>query len=104
MRKEDVQKVIKILMPSCVDGDAYSDEIRSARQMCIDISYAVAALKGEEAAPVIHARWEPWVPLDISREHDYWSCSLCGRRAKGDRAELPYCHCGAKMDGGVAEG
>ena len=58
-----------------------------------------------EAEPVRHGRWE----LDkIVYDQDLFRCSECGRkelvynRHSRDMTErYPYCHCGAKMDGGA---
>ena len=40
-----------------------------------------------------------WLPVIVSSGRDSWKCSLCGRRARGKIENLPYCHCGAKMEG-----
>ena len=55
-----------------------------------------------DAAPVVHARW-----LTSSDIPDRLICSLCGRRFDMyhfDQKDMPFCLCGAKMDGGVADG
>ena len=49
-----------------------------------------------EAEPVRHGHW---IPMNVSSGSDSWKCSLCGRRARGVLNNLPYCHCGARMDG-----
>lgn len=60
-------------------------------------------------APVVHGRWK------LLRKGDWTSvfvCFVCGRREKIAESEsynsqlkmpreYPYCHCGARMDGGV---
>ena len=48
-----------------------------------------------DAEPVRHGRW---IPMFVSSGRSSWQCSKCGRRARGKRENLPYCHCGAKMD------
>lgn len=60
-----------------------------------------------EAEPVRHGTW---VLEKIIYDQDLFRCSECGRkelvynRHSHDMAErYPYCHCGAKMDGGVKE-
>ena len=53
-----------------------------------------------DAEPVRHGQWEP---MPVSSGRDSWRCSECGRRARGKRENLPYCHCGAKMDAEVGE-
>lgn len=51
-----------------------------------------------DAAPVVHARW-----LTSSDDPDRLICSACGRRFdmyRFDQKDMPFCLCGAKMDGG----
>lgn len=38
-----------------------------------------------------------WIPMPVSSGRDSWKCSVCGRRARGKRENLPFCHCGADM-------
>ena len=72
----------------------------------------IKALPAADVAPVVHGRWE------LLRKGDWNSvfvCSLCGRRETIAESEsynsqlkmprkYPYCHCGAKMDGGAENG
>ena len=56
-----------------------------------------------DAEPVRHGRWKFEFELD---ETNFYRCSECDRQevllAKENIEEwCPYCHCGAKMDGGV---
>ncbi len=70
---------------------------------------AVSALKLMPAAdvtPVVHGRWLPIVSYNNT-----YKCSECGRLlvdiADGKNKvakHYPYCHCGAKMDGGEQDG
>lgn len=39
-----------------------------------------------------------WIPVEVSSGRDSWRCSVCGRHARGKTKNLPYCHCGAKME------
>lgn len=81
---------------------------------CGGCGSAVECILAEPAAdvsPVVHGRWE------LLRKGDWNSvfvCSLCGRRETIAESEsynsqlkmprkYPYCHCGAKMDGGASE-
>ena len=48
-----------------------------------------------DVTPVKHGHW---IEMTVSSGSDSWKCSLCGRRARGKLKNLPYCHCGAKMD------
>lgn len=69
----------------------------------------IAGIPVADVAPVVHGRWK------LRRKGDWTSvfaCSVCGRRetiAESESynsqlkmpREYPYCHCGARMDGGV---
>lgn len=62
-----------------------------------------------EYAPVVHGRWLPYYE-ELERVSDIepyfvveyvqtgWECSVCGRCESHDVVEMPYCHCGAKMN------
>ncbi|WP_294772026.1 hypothetical protein [uncultured Eubacterium sp.] len=39
-----------------------------------------------------------WIKNEVSSGQESWTCSVCGRRARGKKENLPYCHCGCKMD------
>lgn len=39
-----------------------------------------------------------WIPVEVSGGRESWRCSVCGRHARGKTKNLPYCHCGAKME------
>lgn len=62
-------------------------------------------------AEVEEVRHSVWLTEKIERgvaTYYRGTCVLCGRTvarcAEKDILELPYCHCGAKMDGGVTDG
>lgn len=40
-----------------------------------------------------------WIPMKVSSGQNSWKCSVCGRRARSELKNLPYCHCGAYMGG-----
>ena len=55
-----------------------------------------------DAVELVHGQWIFDFSLDDS---NFYKCSICGRQeillAKESISEYcPYCHCGAKMDGG----
>ena len=56
-----------------------------------------------DVAPVRHGRWEQVKSWSTKAKY---RCSVCGREimsaAKVNIEKYPYCHCGAKMDGGAA--
>ena len=67
-------------------------------------------LPAADVAPVVHGQWlkeekETYCPVQYEEDgepilHKYtcYTCSLCGRISG---ILEPYCHCGAKMDGGA---
>ena len=50
-----------------------------------------------DVAEVKHGRWIPFLDGDSIMPERYYKCSKCGRV---EEYKEPYCHCGAKMDGG----
>lgn len=53
-----------------------------------------------DVAPVVHGRWVSFLGGDHIMPERYYRCSRCGRV---ESRRQPYCHCGAKMDGGECE-
>ena len=58
-----------------------------------------------DVATVRHGRWIPEereevVSPDLTFRYNWYHCSLCGRRLIGysNPKDVPYCHCGARMD------
>ena len=64
---------------------------------------AVESVPAADVAPVVHGEWIVtktefgWNSAEYPTEY---TCSVCGRT---ERQTEPYCHCGAKMDGGKTE-
>ena len=60
-------------------------------------------LPSADVEEVRHGEWKPNTVVVVQFPDEYvtmnngWKCSLCGRT---ERQKEPYCHCGAKMDGG----
>lgn len=50
-----------------------------------------------DVAPVVRGRWISFLDGDHIMPERYYRCSRCGRV---ESRLQPYCHCGAKMDGG----
>lgn len=50
-----------------------------------------------DVAPVRHGQWISFLDGDHIMPERYYRCSRCGRV---ESSRQPYCHCGAKMDGG----
>jgi hypothetical protein len=56
---------------------------------------------GADVQPIRHGRWI----IEDDVEHFIAVCSECGRTEDSrDINEMPYCHCGARMDGGTENG
>ena len=50
-----------------------------------------------DVVPVVHGKWISFLDGDHIMPERYYRCSRCGRV---ESRRQPYCHCGAKMDGG----
>lgn len=61
------------------------------------IASEIADIPAADVAPVVHARWVSFLDGDHIMPERYYRCSRCGRV---ESRRQPYCHCGAKMDGG----
>lgn len=95
-------------MAEYIERKAALDAVHKWCDPCGAAVEAVVSVPAADATPVVHGRWE------LVRKGDWLSvfvCSVCGRRET--IAEIPsynsqlkmskkypYCHCGAKMDGG----
>ncbi len=66
--------------------------------MTIHDAYVKGFERGLSKAPQSE-RTGRWIPMEVSSGRDSWKCSVCGRRARGKLENLPYCHCGCKMEG-----
>lgn len=62
-----------------------------------DCKEAIDSIPAADVAPVVHGRWISFLDGDHIMPERYYRCSRCGRVES--RCQ-PYCHCGAKMDGG----
>lgn len=62
-----------------------------------DAKRQIADTRPADVAPVVHARWVSFLDGDHIMPERYYRCSRCGRV---ESRRQPYCHCGAKMDGG----
>lgn len=68
--------------------------------------------KIEEAKPEEHATWQPAdnnnLYAEVGKEVKFYRCSKCGRLIMTTKCmdgknlnDYPYCHCGARMNGGA---
>ena len=71
----------------------------------------IKKIPAADVAPVRHAYWVPEEHVDqvsptTTHRYTWYYCSECGRRLIGYKnpIDAPYCHCGAKMDGGEYDG
>lgn len=62
-----------------------------------EIIDALENIPSADVAPVVHGRWISFLGGDHIMPERYYRCSSCGRV---ESRRQPYCHCGAKMDGG----
>lgn len=62
-----------------------------------EIIDALENIPAADVAPVVHGRWISYLDGDHIMPERYYRCSRCGRV---ESRRQPYCHCGAKMDGG----
>ena len=101
-QSEECQKAFEELGgESGIYADAYND--------LAEDFYSIPAA---DVAPVVHGHWiekqeETYCPVQYGEDgnpilHKYtrYICNLCGRRSV---VPEPYCHCGAKMDGGDSD-
>ena len=80
--------------PRCVDMKTYYD--RCAYTDIQDVCGIISDIPTADVQPVKHGRWI--ITDDV--EHFIAVCSECGR-TEDSRCikDMPYCHCGARMDG-----
>lgn len=83
-----------------VDYIPRSEAINELRHRCYPCGEGIEAINAiptADVAPVVHARWVSFLDGDHIMPERYYRCSRCGRV---ESRRQPYCHCGAKMDGG----
>lgn len=78
---------------------------RSAYEAVWKSARALKKIPAADVAPVVHGRWEQVKEWATKAKY---RCSVCGREimsaVKVNIEKYPYCHCGAKMDGGDDNG
>ena len=60
----------------------------------------INSIPAADVAPVVYGRWISFLGGDHIMPERYYRCSRCGRV---ESRRQPYCHCGAKMDGGDSD-
>ena len=105
-------------MARYIDADKFIEELKELQQVhspsmskianeAIDLglSLAMRTARKSPTADVVEVKHGEWI---LTKTEFGWNCceypveytcSVCGRTEK---YEEPYCHCGAKMDGGKA--
>lgn len=58
----------------------------------------IKQIPAADVAPIRHEHWISFLDGDEIMPERFYKCSRCGRV---ERRKEPYCHCGAKMDGGA---
>lgn len=78
---------------------------RSAYEAVWKSARALKKIPAADVAHVVHGRWEQVKEWATKAKY---RCSVCGREimsaVKVNIEKYPYCHCGAKMDGGGDNG
>lgn len=96
-------------MGECIEREAFIEAVKDIPMWGSVAVMFADGIPTADVAPVVHGRWE------LLRKGDWTSvfaCSVCGRRETIVESEsynsqlkmpkkYPYCHCGAKMDGGA---
>ena len=91
IEKNDLREYIDGYIKSCNGKPIYTDI--DAMVGIIDL---LEAMPAADVQPVRHGRWI--ITDDV--EHFIAICSECGRTEDSrDIKDMPYCHCGARMDG-----
>ena len=70
------------------------------RKLC-ETETAIGKLPAADVVPMVHGKWISFLDGDHIMPERYYRCSRCGRV---ESRRQPYCHCGAKMDGGAVDG
>lgn len=76
-----------------------ANSVAQNRKLSI-IQRDLLTIPAADVAPVVHGRWISYLDGDHIMPERYYRCSRCGRV---ESRRQPYCHCGAKMDGGECD-
>ena len=77
-------------------GRKPTNSVAQNRMLSI-IQQDLLTIPAADVAPVVYGRWISFLGGDHIMPERYYRCSRCGRV---ESRRQPYCHCGAKMDGG----
>ena len=88
-------------MAEYIERSAAIEAAKHAWAKGLEPSQYIEALPAADVAPVVHGQWEQVKKWATKAKY---RCSVCGREimsaVKVNIEKYPYCHCGAKMDGG----
>ena len=104
MAKEYIEREALMNFPIRID---HYDKEHGNEHFVLGIETVLEYAENLPAADVVKVRHGMWKHskevFSTGRIYHRWTCSLCGRtivrRFKEEIEDLPYCHCGAKMDG-----
>lgn len=89
-------------MAEYIERSAAIEAAKHAWAKGLEPSQYIEALPAADVAPVVYGRWEQVKEWATKAKY---RCSVCGREimpaVKVNIEKYPYCHCGAKMDGGA---
>lgn len=85
-------------MPEYIERKAVIDLITRRYENPEICTQEINSIPAANVAPVVHGRWISFLGGDHIMPERYYRCSRCGRV---ESRRQPYCHCGAKMDGGA---
>ena len=88
-------------MPDYIDREAANLALAEKGFDWDKAKQALASVPAADVVPVVHGRWISFLDGDHIMPERYYRCSRCGRV---ESRRQPYCHCGAKMDGGADNG
>lgn len=93
-------------MATYIERETYRNRLADLESWCQDLRKPglkqalemFDEVPAADVAPVVHGRWISFLDGDHIMPERYYRCSRCGRV---ESRRQPYCHCGAKMDGGA---
>lgn len=113
--ERQIEEIVKIICPVYKDGAKCTfNERQFGERKCADpctVRTTAKMLIEAGLRPEVHGQWIPY-DREIREVKGYagrlmythplnFRCSICNRISE---SQEPYCHCGAKMDGGMNNG
>lgn len=85
-------------MAEYIEREAAEDAVGEAHLKGLNPLWELRDVPAADVVPVVHGKWISFLDGDHIMPERYYRCSRCGRV---ESRRQPYCHCGAKMDGGA---